>query len=195
MNQTLFNKLMGRKYKPYQRPSEWELFLEFCDMYLKKHGIKNPVVVELGTGTNKQKPFYKQLFGAEHIGINITEKKSKPDILGDTHDSETMKALKEKLGGRPINILFIDASHYYENVKKDYELYSPLCSDIVAFHDIELGRYAKKKRGKVWKLWDELRMVGGLGDTKGNEWVFLSIHQYQDVPDRRKMGIGVMIKK
>jgi len=60
-----------------------------------------------------------------------------------------MEALKKKLGGRSINILFIDASHHYHNVRKDYELYHPLCSDIVAFHDIELGRYAKKQRGKV----------------------------------------------
>lgn len=186
---------MGHKTRPYQRPSEWKLFLEFCEMYLKRHGIKNPVVVELGTATNKQKAFYKQLLGAEHIGINITEKYSKPDILGDTHDLETVEALKKKLGGRSIDILFIDASHFYESVRKDYKLYSPLCSGIVALHDIELGRYAHKKRGKVWKLWDELRMVGGLGAEKGNEWMFLSIHQYKDVPDRSRMGIGLIIKK
>ncbi|MEK9183937.1 MAG: class I SAM-dependent methyltransferase, partial [Patescibacteria group bacterium] len=40
-------------------------------------------------------------------------------------------------GGEPISFLFIDGSHQYEDVKKDFMLWSPLVMDggIIAFHD------------------------------------------------------------
>jgi len=47
-------------------------------------------------------------------------------------------------------LLFIDGNHTYEAVKRDWELYSPLASWIVAIHDIlwpQLG---------VKKFWSEL---------------------------------------
>ena len=53
MNQELFEELM--KDRPQQHGPEWKMFLEICEMYLKKRKIKNPVVVELGIFENKQK--------------------------------------------------------------------------------------------------------------------------------------------
>ena len=79
-------------------------------------------------------------------------------------------------------ILFIDASHAYEDVKKDYELYSPLCSDIIAIHDIETHRYSRKKEYEVWKFWDELKAQ--------KDYSFISICGKKD-----HMGIGVIIKR
>ena len=181
MNLTLFNELW--KFPVAQDLHEWKKFLEFCESYLKKHKIKNPIVVELGVWRNGQKQFYEQLLGAHHIGIDSSRKKSRPDIQGLTHDPETLKALKVKLGGKPIDILFIDASHWYKDVKKDFEIYSPLCNGIIAFHDIYTGRYQNKSEFReVWKFWDELQ-----ADPSKRDYLFSSIEE--------STGIGTMIRK
>ena len=180
MNLELFNKLF--EDRPSQRKSEWLMFLEFCEAHIKTYKIENPIAVELGTWNNKQKKFYELLLGVRHIGINFRKKRGVPDIYGNTHDAKTMTQLKRMLNGRSINILFIDASHAYEDVKKDYELYSPLCSDIIAIHDIETHRYSRKKEYEVWKFWDELKAQ--------KDYSFISICGKKD-----HMGIGVIIKR
>jgi len=190
MDIQLFDKLMEQG--PDQHPPEWRMFLEFCEMYLKKHEIESPIVVELGTWENKQKKFYEQLLGARHIGIDL--RRGTPDILGDAHDPKTMEILKGMLGGKPINILFIDTWHYYEQVKKDYEMYSPLCADIIAFHDIETCRQENDEKRMVWKFWDELKMKIYKGEEGYENFMTLSIHQYKDTGNGRQMGIGVIIK-
>jgi len=193
MNLELFNKLMEEK--PSQNPPEWEAFLEICHTHMMKHGIKNPIVVELGAWRSRQKRFYEQLLGARYTSIDISTKRSIPDIHGNTHDPEILKALKKKLGKEPINILFIDASHRYKNVKKDYEMYSPLCSDIIAFHDVELGRYENSGKREAWRFWDELRMKMYKGEGKYRDFTVLSIHHYRESKNDRQMGIGVIIKR
>ena len=187
MDTELYNKLMEER--PSQRPREWELFLEFCEMYLKKHRIKDPIVVELGVYENRQKKFWEQLLKARYIGIDISEKRGKPDILGDTHDPKTMRALKEKLGGKPIDILFIDADHAQEAVKKDFELYSPLCSGIVALHDTEIGRWGGRRSHQVWKFWDDLKTMVHRKENGYGSFLLFSIQHGQGP------GLGVVMKK
>ena len=182
MNRKKFDEFMVRGRRPSQHKSEWWKFLKLCEAYLKKHKIENPIVVELGIWKNKQKKFYEQLLGAKHIGINYSSRRGVPDLLGNTHDPKTMIKLKEMLNGRSINILFIDASHAYEDVKKDYELYSPLCSDIIALHDIETHRNNRKEDIEVWKFWDELK--------ERKDYPFVSICEKED-----HMGIGMIIKR
>ncbi|KKK78857.1 hypothetical protein LCGC14_2839330 [marine sediment metagenome] len=143
MNLDRFDELMEQK--PFQYRPEWWMFLSICELYLKRYKIEKPIVVELGSQMGRQKRFWKQLFNAEHIGIDVTDERGVPDILGDTQDPKTLEVLKERLQGRSINILFIDACHYYGAVKRDFQIYSPLCSDIVALHDIESYRYKDKK--------------------------------------------------
>ena len=178
MDLKLFNELMSEG-SPEQHPSEWQMFLEICEMYLRKHGIKNPVVVELGLWANKQKKFYEQLLGAEHISVDM-KKRQHPDIRGNTHDRKTLEVLKERLNGKSINILFIDACHDYESIKKDFEMYSPLCSDVIVIHDLKL------RRSGVGKFWDELK-------TKHKDFLFLSIYQYRE--SKIQMGIGMITKR
>ena len=193
MNLELFNDLM--KERPEQHRYEWWMFLEICEIYLKKHKIENPIVVELGAYNNCQKKFYEQLFGAKHIGIDIKRRRCIPDIHGSTHDPKTLEILKEKLGGRPINILFIDANHRYEGVKGDFEIYSPLCSDIIALHDIESSRYQVCRRTQVWKFWDELKKKSLTVGGELEKFLFLSIHQHCSDGNKWEMGIGMIIKK
>ena len=193
MNLELFEKL--REERPSQQVPEWRTFLEICEVYLKRNNIKNPVVVELGTYFDRQKRFYQQLLNADHIGIDIGSKRSIPDICGDTHDLETLKKLKKRLANRPINILFIDADHSYESVKKDYEIYAPLCTDIIALHDIELYRCESRRDKEVWKFWDELKAASFTEREGLDRCLFLTISQHQFENKRRKMGIGMIIKK
>ena len=58
----------------------------------------------------------------------------------------------------PIDILFIDGSHEYEDVKADFEAFFPLVKKggIVAFHDI------KGKWTGVIRYWDEVQRAGRL---------------------------------
>lgn len=186
MNMELFDELM--KKKPEQQRSEWWIFLGICEMYLQRHKIINPIVVELGIYNNRQKAFYEQLLGAEHIGIDIRTRESAPDIHGNTRDLKTLGALKDRLNGRPINILFIDAGHTYESVRRDFEMYSPLCEDIVAFHDTNYGRYRRKKENRqVWRFWDELKAESPMGVGVHKYFFFISIE--------KTTGTGMMIKK
>ncbi len=184
MNLELFDELF--KARPSQRKQEWLPYLEICERHLNTHSIKNPMVVEIGVYKNMQKKFYEQLLGAEHIGIDISDRRSTPDIKGDTRDPETLKRLKEKLNGRDINILFIDGCHQYDDVKKDFKAYSPLCKDIVAFHDTEIGRRGGRDGHQAWRFWDEIKNTTYKNDL---ELLFFSI-QHGKGP-----GIGVMIKR
>lgn len=197
MNQKLFDELMVKGSGPYQRRVEWEAFLEACDKYLRKYDIKHPVVVEIGTFKNRQKKFWEQLFNAEHIGININAKYEMPDILGDSHKSETMVTLKQKLRGRAIDILYIDASHRYESVEADFKIYGPLCTGIIGFHDIESGRYEERQeRDGVYRFWTDLRTQRYKETKEGEKWLFVSIHQcHFEEKIRRGLGIGVIIKR
>ena len=193
MNLKLFDELIV--HRPSQHIPEWRIFLEICELYMKKREIEKPVVVELGVWRNRQKRFYEQLLDAEHIGIDISTRKGTPDIHGSTHDPETMKALKERLNGRDINILFIDAAHSYKAVKKDFEMYAPLCSDIIALHDTEFARYDNNKKLMVWKFWDELKKRA-IEDLKGyGSYLYLEISQCHWLRFRRAAGIGVIIKQ
>ena len=197
MNLEIFDKLM--KDRPSQHKPEWRLLLEICELYMKKRKIKNPIVVELGTYKDKQRAFYEQLLGANHIGIDISNKRSIPDILGDSHNPWTLGTLKKKLNGKSINILFIDGDHSYESVKKDFEMYSSFCSDIIAIHDIETGRGKEKEKRTfphVHEFWDELKEKAHKEPEKYANYLFVSINQnHFRCAGNRGLGIGAIIKQ
>jgi cephalosporin hydroxylase len=59
-------------------------------------------------------------------------------IRGDSHHEATLSELRQALGDKKIDFLFIDADHSYAGVRGDHEMYGPLVADggLVAFHDI-----------------------------------------------------------
>jgi predicted O-methyltransferase YrrM len=88
----------------------------------------------------------------------------------------TKKEVEKLLDGDLLDFLFIDGDHRYENVKKDFEMYSPLVKKggRIALHDIN---YAEE--GGVHKLWDEIK------DNYG--YVELKFHPKQE------KGIGLIM--
>ena len=78
-------------------------------------------------------------------------------IRANSHSKETLEKLKNILGDRKIDFLFIDGDHTYKGVRKDFEMYSPLVrkGGIIAFHDIVDG--PTKDVGGVPKFWREIK--------------------------------------
>ncbi len=166
---------------PNQIYEEWRTYLQFVQAYCRRRGIAHPVVVEIGTQSGRQKAHYAKFLDAVHIGIDISDEYSKPDILGDSHAPETMAKLKEALAGRPINVLFIDAFHTYEDALAEYESYGPLATDIIAFHDI------RHERG-IERLWLELK-----ARERGNrDMSFMTIGAWGN--GWCELGIGLIVK-
>lgn len=85
-------------------------------------------------------------------------------VQGDSHDSATLDRVKEILGSRSVDFLFIDGDHTYEGVKQDFYGYSDLVKEkgIIAFHDINPDnfiRYGRKTNsyvGGVPNFWKEV---------------------------------------
>jgi hypothetical protein len=180
LNIETFNKLFN-SFAPSQQREEWRGFLEFVGAYFSNRGIVKPIVVEIGIEKNRQKLFYEGILNAEHIGIDI-HKDLNPDIAGDSHNAGTVMLLEERLKGRQIDLLFIDASHLYESVKEDYRLYEPLTRHIVAFHDAMTVNKQNPSTVEVKRLWGEI-----MRDERRYLKVLFSFK-----PDW--MGIGLIIK-
>lgn len=59
-------------------------------------------------------------------------------IRADSHLQATLDDVQRRLGGREIDLLFVDGDHTYPGVRRDYEMYGPLVrkGGLVLFHDI-----------------------------------------------------------
>lgn len=188
MIESLLDKIKALP-KPCQDFYEWQAYLEFIDAYFKNRGIEEPAIVEIGVFTNKQKMFYEKLLRCYHVGIDI-DPKTKADIIGDSKDPATLARLKAMLGGRDVNLLFIDGGHSYESVKRDYEIYAPLAKNIIVLHDILF--YNKS----VTRFWNEL-VEGNRG--KRNK-TFITIGTWHNNPRKGlppntdwRMGTGLIL--
>lgn len=157
---------------PSQSVGEWRAYLEFIETYFRNRNIESPMIVEIGVGRGKQKRFYEELLGYNHIGIDFMRKKN-PDIVGKNGDPATVNKLKEKLNGREVNLLFIDDGHEYLEVKNDYELYSPLAKNIIAIHDIVL----EKHQNTIGKFWNELMVE----NRKAQDRTFITLAGWKSV--------------
>jgi hypothetical protein len=188
MNFQKFDELMKTaEGRLGQSTREWGCFLEFAYAYFENRGVHFPVVVEIGVLNNAQKPFYTELLNAEHIGIDVA---GQPDIMGDSKFPATFEKLQRRLGGRSIDLLFIDGDHAYAGVKSDYEMYGPLTGHIIALHDIS-GAHGLHGSDDVGRLWGEISET----DTDN---LLLTIRRYNSekasITAGYQMGIGLVIK-
>jgi hypothetical protein len=97
-------------------------------------------------------------------------------LLGSSHWPETVEKTWSLCPDGGFDLVFIDADHSYEGVRRDWELYGPM-GKVVAFHDIVATDQGPKFG--VPRLWEELK---GRGDLRWKELV----------AQRPGMGIGVL---
>jgi cephalosporin hydroxylase len=59
-------------------------------------------------------------------------------LAADSHAPATLAKVREWLGGKPLDFLFIDGDHSFQGVDSDYRMFAPLVrpGGLVAFHDI-----------------------------------------------------------
>jgi len=106
--------------------------------------IKPKVIVEIGTYLGGSARLWQALFKPDVL-ITIDRKKLASDLEDCLYlhehlskDPRTVAAVIDFLDGTPIDLLFLDGGHLYDDVKADFELYSPLVrhGGLVLFHDI-----------------------------------------------------------
>jgi predicted O-methyltransferase YrrM len=78
-------------------------------------------------------------------------------LFANSHERATVDRLEAVLGGRPVDVLFIDGDHTYDGVRSDFEMYAPLVRSggIIGFHDIVPG--AAENVGGVPDFWREIK--------------------------------------
>ncbi len=100
-------------------------------------------------------------------------------VRQDSHDPATLVKIRQILGDRQIDFLFIDGDHTYEGVRQDFEMYAPLVRDggVVGFHDIVT--HPKATQSQVDLFWEQIK-------REYDHWEFVKN------PAQRWGGIGVV---
>jgi predicted O-methyltransferase YrrM len=98
-------------------------------------------------------------------------------LTGNSQEPSTATRVERALGGKPLDLLFIDGSTRYEHVSRDFEPYSPLVrpGGLVAFHDVWPGEFA----GGAPRFWREIQ--------GGYEW-----QEFVTSPEQEAYGVGVL---
>jgi len=87
------------------------------------------------------------------------ENKNIVTIVGDSQRNETIELVKNKLGDRKVDFLFIDGDHRELAVRNDFINYSKLVrpGGIIAFHDINASKDFESYCVGVKKVWEEIK--------------------------------------
>jgi predicted O-methyltransferase YrrM len=102
-------------------------------------------------------------------------------IRADSHSPTTLDEVRTILGGRKVDLLFIDADHSYAGVKGDYERYSPLVrpGGVICVHDVVPNPY--NDAIEVDRFWHEVSDASAI-----------VIKDPADIPG---FGIGVLVPR
>src|SRR3989344_1338243 len=78
-------------------------------------------------------------------------------IRENSHDVKTFGKVKNILGGRKADFIFIDGDHTYEGAKRDFELYRHLLKKggVLGLHDIV--PHTKESGCDVFRFWNEIK--------------------------------------
>jgi predicted O-methyltransferase YrrM len=87
-------------------------------------------------------------------------------LEGDSRDRATLQRLKDQLGGRKVDVLFIDGDHSSAGARSDWDMYSPLVrpGGLVLVHDIACA--AEPEVAPVWERIKQEASEDGLTVTE-----------------------------
>ena len=99
--------------------------------------------------TSIQKQSLEQLIDTYHINI----------VQGTTRSPQAQERMQFYLKERPIDFLFIDAEHKYDDVRHDFYEYKKYLSPhaLVGFHDIYYSEQSFDGGQQVYALWERLK--------------------------------------
>ena len=97
---------------------------------------------------------------ATQFVIKREHSQTKKIIEADSLLDSTVNKVKEALGDREVDFLFIDGNHEEEAVRSDFKKYAPLVRSggLIAFHDINTSINQEHCKG-IKKLWGELKKI------------------------------------
>lgn len=152
---------VGLKWEIMQNPSEWAVFAAFCEA----EGVRT--VLELGTGrTGGLARFMAECHGWRVTSVDINIPTFYP-TEGVEFIQGTTSAVYPFLRHRLYDLVLIDASHTYDDVKADHEHYAHM-GRIVALHDIGPGRKCCEGVARYWnEIKDQYDTHETIGTHKG----------------------------
>lgn len=136
------------QFRAHQKDSEIRRFLEIV------RDLQPKVVCEIGAARGGSLCMFSRVVAADarllSIDLNFSKLQkaalpafAKPGqhvacLEADSHQPATLAAVRNWLGGRQIDLLFIDGDHTYDGVARDFEMYAPLVRSggVIGFHDI-----------------------------------------------------------
>jgi SAM-dependent methyltransferase len=158
----------GQRTHLMQNPWELTDFIFSLKRYEISNNIKFENFLEVGFASGFNNTVLNKFFKFENIvgidiftsnisGSNLVSNitwKNLTLICADSTAKRTI-SLTDKLG--PYDLIFIDANHTYEYVKKDFENYIKLLTPggVLAFHDIDCPDWPG-----INKFWNELKSTG-----------------------------------
>ncbi len=107
---------------------------------------------------------------------------------GDSHDLQTLHDVCVKLDGFP-DAVFIDADHSYDAVRQDFDMWWPVATMLVGFHDILIP--------DVRRFWNEICLDITSAEIIGRDIASAKSWQGPGCPDDGVIsggGIGVLWK-
>lgn len=107
-------------------------------------------------------------------------------VMGRSEAPSSLASVSLALGQwgmSSVDMVFVDGGHSFDQVSRDYLLYGPYASKLVAFHDIVKSTVLPEEIFGVHVFWKQAKI---------GEWSREIIHQEPD--SRGGYGIGVILK-
>ena len=156
----------GTRTHLMHNPEELSDFIYFLKSYEKKKRKKIHNFLEIGFSSGKANTILNKFFNFEQIVAvdNFTADISATDLManlrrknltlicGNSDKKEILRIIKKF---QPFDLIFVDASHEYNNTKKDLKNYCAMLSDhgILTAHDFHSLEYPG-----VNKAWNEFKL-------------------------------------
>lgn len=167
MNKETFDKIWAKAEKP-MREEEARTILQLVESLSPK------TILEIGVGPGKTFRLWSQILPKKGVlvGVDWRNKirwkwREMTDIkiklaIGDSRRKATVQKVAKILKERKVDFMFIDATHTYEAVKKDFYNYLKFMKEdgIVALHDIRAPDTKKyQKTTTVSLFYAELKKI------------------------------------